>query len=244
MKIQNSLNLIKPNWPAPPNVRALQSTRQGGLSHAPYNGLNLGDHVNDVPLNVAKNRQLLSQYLPSEPLWLKQTHGIMVANHTVSCAPQADASISFERGEVCVVMTADCLPVLLCDTNGTVVAAVHAGWRGLCDGVIEAAVKAMNVPANTLMAWLGPAIGPQSFEVGAEVHATFVEKDSQAGVAFKTKGEKYLADIYQLARMRLNKLGISQIYGGEYCTVINEELFFSYRRDGVTGRMGAFIWLE
>ena len=222
----------------------MQTTKQGGFSAAPFKSLNLGDHVNDLPLNVAKNRQLLSQYLPSEPLWLKQTHGITVANHTISCTPQADASVSFERGEVCVVMTADCLPILLCDTNGTVVAAVHAGWRGLCDGVIETAVSAMNVPANTVMAWLGPAIGPQSFEVGAEVHAMFVEKDSQAGVAFKANGEKYLADIYQLARMRLNKLGVSQIYGGEYCTVMNEELFFSYRRDGVTGRMGAFIWLE
>ena len=141
-------------------------------------------------------------------------------------------------------MTADCLPVLLCDTQGTVVAAVHAGWRGLCDGVIEAAVSAMNVPTGGIMAWLGPAIGPQSFEVGAEVCAAFIEKDSQASAAFHAKGEKYLADIYQLARMRLNKLGISQIYGGEYCTVLNEALFFSYRRDDVTGRMGAFIWLE
>ena len=242
--MQNSLNLIKPKWPAPPNIRAVQSTRQGGVSSVPYNSLNLGEHVNDLPLSVAKNRQLLSQYFPSEPLWLKQTHGITVASHAINCVAQADASVSHARGEVCVVMTADCLPVLLCDYKGTVVAAVHAGWRGLCDGVIEVAVHAMNVPADGIMAWLGPAIGPQSFEVGAEVRAAFVEKDGQASIAFKAKGEKYLADIYQLARIRLNKLGISQVYGGEYCTVLNEELFFSYRRDGVTGRMGAFIWLE
>ena len=141
-------------------------------------------------------------------------------------------------------MTADCLPILLCDIQGGVVAAVHAGWRGLCDGVIEAAVSKMHVPANTLMAWLGPAIGPESFEVGVEVRAAFVEKDNQANVAFKVKGEKYLADIYQLAKMRLNKLGVSQIYGGKYCTAKDEERFYSYRRDGVTGRMGSFIWLE
>lgn len=241
--MQNSLHFIQPIWPAPHNVRALQSTRRGGLSSAPYNSLNLGDHVNDLPLNVAKNRQLLSQYLPNEPLWLNQTHGITVASHGTDCSPQADAIMSVERGEVCVVMTADCLPVLLCNTKGTVVAAVHAGWRGLCDGVIEAALSAMNVPANTIMAWLGPAIGPQSFEVGAEVRAAFMAKDNDASFAFQTKGEKYLANIYQLAKMRLNKLGIHQIYGGEYCTVSDEELFFSYRRDGVTGRMGTFIWL-
>lgn len=242
----NSLNLIRPNWPAPPNVRALQSTRQGGYSQSPYYSLNLGEHVNDAPLNVTKNRQLLSQHLPSEPLWLKQTHGISVARFAADCTPQADASISRVRGEVCVVMTADCLPVLLCNLDGTVVAAVHAGWRGLCNGVIEATVKAMQVSSASVIAWLGPAIGPQSFEVGVDVRNAFLQKDFETEIAFTSvaNSDKYLANIYDLARMRLNKLGISQIFGGNYCTVIDETLFFSYRRDGTTGRMGTFIWLE
>ena len=235
-----------PDWPAPENVKALQTTRNGGVSSAPYNSFNLGDHVGDMPLAVARNRMLLEPLLPSEPVWLKQVHGTAVADATqADCWPEADACIASRAGAVCAVMTADCLPVLLCDEQGSVVGAVHAGWRGLCDGVIEQTVRTMKVQPAALMAWLGPAIGSQKFEVGDEVRAAFIAEQPQAAVAFVacTTG-KYLADIYQLARLRLNALGITRIYGGGSCTYIDQERFFSYRRDGVTGRMGTFIWLE
>lgn len=236
---------ISPEWPAPANVRALQTTRNGGVSVAPYASFNLGSHVGDNPLAVSRNRMLLAPLLPSEPVWLNQVHGLGVADAGhAGCLPEADASVSKHPGAVCVVMTADCLPVLLCDDKGSVVGAAHAGWRGLCEGVIESTVSAMNVPASTLMAWLGPAIGPGEFEVGDEVRAAFVAKQPQAAAAFMAcNNGKWLADIYQLARLRLNDLGISRIYGGGLCTYREAERFYSYRRDGVTGRMGTFIWL-
>ncbi len=244
---------IVPDWPAPKNVRALQTTRHGGVSAAPYSSLNLGDHVGDEPLAVAQNRQLLAPLLPSEPVWLRQMHGTAVvdAGHT-ACWPEGDACVSSHPGAVCAVMTADCLPVLLCDEHGSVVAAAHAGWRGLCDGVIEATVRYMNVPSQTLMAWLGPAIGPQAFEVGVEVRASFMAKQREAVTAFTRSplppraggDEKWLADIYQLARLRLNTLGVTRIYGGDLCTHTDAARFYSYRRDGVTGRMGSLIWLQ
>ena len=239
-------HLIIPNWPAPPNIRALQTTRIGGFSRAPYDSLNLGSHVADAPLDVARNRMLLNTLMPSEPVWLEQVHGIVVANaDSASCLPQADACIATHRSAVCVVMTADCLPILLCDQQGTVVGAVHAGWKGLAAGVIEATVQAMNVPAQNLMTWLGPAISQDAFEVGAEVRNIFIEAHSHAAGAFVAgQNGKWLADIYALARLRLNALGITQIHGGDYCTYKDAERFFSYRRDGVTGRMGTFIWLE
>lgn len=256
------MNLIEhciiPDWPAPPNVKALQTTRHGGASAAPYDSLNLGDHVGDAPLAVAHNRQLLSSLLPVEPVWLNQVHGTVVAKTaTAACRPQADACVAMRRAEVCAVMTADCLPVLLCDDSGSVVGAAHAGWRGLCDGVIERTVQAMGVPPSTLMAWLGPAIGPSAFEVGAEVRAAFVAKQPQAAAAFlpspasgrgaggegREESSKYLADLYLLARQRLLALGITRIYGGGLCTYTDRMRFFSYRRDGATGRMGTFIWL-
>ncbi|MBI3902162.1 MAG: peptidoglycan editing factor PgeF [Nitrosomonadales bacterium] len=238
-------HIITPDWPAPGNVRALQTTRNGGASAAPYSSLNLGSHVGDVPLAVARNRQLLAPLLPNEPVWLNQVHGtVAVDTGTPQCTPQADACIATHAGAVCVVMTADCLPVLLCDDEGSVVGAVHAGWRGLCDGVIEQAVRAMNSPPGNLMAWLGPAIGPQAFEVGDEVRAAFVARQSQAAAAFVPGvAGKWYADIYELARLRLNALGINRIYGGGLCTYSDHSRFFSYRRDGATGRMGSFIWL-
>lgn len=243
---------ITPEWPAPANVRALQTTRKGGASVSPYASLNLGSHVADNPLAVSRNRMLLAPLLPSEPVWLNQVHGTTVADAGhAGCLPEADASVSKHPGAVCVVMTADCLPILLCDESGSVVGATHAGWRGLCDGVIEATVSAMKVPAPTLMAWLGPAIGPGQFEVGDEVRTAFVKSNVQAAAAFvpSTSGVpgaegKWLADLYQLARLRLNALGISRIYGGGLCTYSDAEHFYSYRRDGVTGRMGTFIWLS
>jgi YfiH family protein len=245
---------ITPDWPAPAQVKALQTTRQGGLGIAPYDSFNLGSHVGDSPLVVARNRMLLNTLLPGEPVWLEQVHGTAVADADhADCVIRADACIARQRGSVCVVMTADCLPVLLCDKQGTVVGAAHAGWKGLAAGVIEATVQAMNIDPKNLMAWLGPAIGRDAFEVGEEVRAVFVGNDPQAASAFTPsplrgegwgEGEKWLADIHALARLRLNALGIAQIYGGGCCTYREREKFFSYRRDGVTGRMGTFIWLE
>jgi YfiH family protein len=246
-------HMIIPVWPAPKQVRALQTTRAGGVSSAPYDSLNLGDHVGDAPLAVERNRILLNTLLPSEPVWLEQAHGKVVVNaDRTDCLPQADACIARHRQTVCVVMTADCLPILLCDQQGSIVGAAHAGWKGLAAGVIEATVQEMNVAPRNLMAWMGPAISQQAFEVGHEVHAAFIAAHPQAESAFipapkeegKGEGKKWFADIYALARLRLNALGITQIYGGDRCTYREGELFFSYRRDGMTGRMGTFIWLE
>lgn len=246
----NDTDLIIPAWPAPANVKALQTTRRGGVSPAPYDTLNLGMHVEDDPLNVARNRQLLNPYVPTEPVWLNQVHGVTVvdAGHT-SCVPDADAAWSQAKRAVCAVMTADCLPVLFCNREGSVVAAAHAGWRGLCDGVVEATIAAMPVPAGTLLAWLGPAIGPHAFEVGAEVRQEFISRQHEAEAAFAPAGEgKWLGDIYMLARLRLLRVGVTDIYGGgvdqDFCTCTDGERFFSFRRDGRTGRMATLIWLD
>lgn len=239
-------DLIFPDWPAPANVKSLQTTRNGGIGVAPYHTLNLGGHVGDDAMTVAANRQLLNPYVPSEPLWLEQVHGLTVVNAAIaSCLPQADASYTNHKGAVCAVMTADCLPVLLCDEAGTEVAAVHAGWKGLLDGVIEASVKSMKSPPQQLLAWLGPAIGPSAFEVGDDVRDAYIQHDAKAAEAFVPHGEgKWLGDIYQLARQRLNTLGVTQIYGGGLCTYTDEARFFSFRRDGATGRMATMIWLK
>lgn len=247
MKMKN--DCIVPDWPAPANVRALQTTRNGGFSVAPCDSLNLGSHVGDDPVAVEKNRHLLNTLVPSEPVWLEQVHGTnVVMAETAGCLPRADACVSRSNNAVCAVMTADCLPVLLCNTAGSVVAAAHAGWRGLADGVIEAAVGAMEVPGAELMAWLGPAIGPQAFEVGAEVRDALIGNDPAAVAAFiplpmtENGGQKYLANLYRLARQRLAALGVAQVYGGDFCTYAEKERFFSYRRDGRTGRMATLIW--
>ncbi|MBL8451432.1 MAG: peptidoglycan editing factor PgeF [Zoogloea sp.] len=238
---------IHPDWPAPARVRALSTTRAGGLGTAPYNTLNLGTHVGDDPARVAANRAILRQALPAEPCWLNQVHGVNVVEAGVEeGVPDADAAVSRQSGRVCVVMTADCLPVLLCDQAGSVVAAAHAGWRGLHGGVIEAAVQAMNVPPGQLLAWLGPAIGPDAFEVGGEVRAAFMGADPASEAAFRPSPNRYkwLADIYLLARQRLARAGVTRIHGGDACTVADPARFFSYRRDGVTGRMASLIWLD
>lgn len=237
---------IIPDWPAPKNVRSLQTTRVGGVSAAPYDGFNLGDHVGDVPQVVAHNRQLLASLMPSEPVWLQQVHGTAVADaDSAGCLIQADACVARQRGSVCVVMTADCLPILLCDQDGTVVGAAHAGWKGLAAGVIEATVQAMGVEPHKLLVWFGPAISQRAFEIGEEVRATFIAHHAQAAEAFLPAADgKWLADIYLLARQRLHAMGVTRIYGGEHCSYNEPESFFSYRRDGVTGRMGTFIWLE
>jgi YfiH family protein len=256
-ELLNLSEFIIPNWPAPANVHALQTTRGGlnrykGHSQAPFDSLNFGMHVKDNPIHVAQNRQLLSQYLPSEPVWLHQVHGTHVVDAAqTNCVADADASFTTRNNVVCVTMTADCLPVLLCDVNGTVVSAVHAGWRGLCDGALEASIhevcRAEQIKPNDLMAWLGPAIGPNAFEVGDEVREQFIAVDSKAEVAFKAHGDKWLGDLYQIATQRLNNLGVTQIYGGghdkDWCTFTEKDQFFSFRRDGETGRMATLIWL-
>jgi polyphenol oxidase len=236
---------IIPDWPAPAGVKALQTTRTGGVSTGVYASLNLGDHVKDDPQHVARNRRSLSPFLPTEPVWLQQVHGIRVIDAAAaSCLETADASFTTRSDVVCVTMTADCLPVLLCDEAGTAVAAIHAGWRSLCDGVIEATVNSMPVKAERLLAWLGPAIGPDAFEVGGEVRSQFMAQDAQAETAFRAHGEKWLGDLYSIARQRLNRLGIQRIYGGGRCTYNEDYTFFSFRRDGDTGRMASMIWLE
>lgn len=292
---------IVPDWPAPARVRCVSTTRLRGqlpgMSRGVYARFNLGDHVGDDPAAVAANRAWLAEKIGGEPCWLQQVHGRRVVDAAAlrnekdgQGAAAADAAFTRQRGVICAVMTADCLPVLLCDAVGSVVAAVHAGWRGLLGGVLEAAVEAMNAPGDALLAWLGPAIGPHAFEVGAEVRAAFVAADAAADAAFRpvagkserdagravrnlanaamfaspdeasaasgaqhsgetldrldvSPGSKYLADIYSLARQRLMRLGVRRIYGGGLCTVSDAERFFSYRRDGLTGRMATLIWL-
>jgi hypothetical protein len=237
--------VIQPDWPAPARVKSLMTTRAGGVSQKPWASLNLGDHVGDDPAHVAANRARLRQQLPAEPGWLRQVHSARVVELERESNPDADASFTREAGQVCAVLTADCLPVLFCDRAGSVVAAAHAGWRGLADGVLEASVAAMQVPPGEILAWMGAAIGPQAFEVGDEVRQAFVAQHAEASAAFvpqPTPG-KWLADIYQLARIRLNHAGVQAIYGGGRCTYQETETFYSYRRDGVTGRMASLVWL-
>jgi polyphenol oxidase len=236
---------IVPDWPAPKNVRALITTRSGGVSEGAYASLNLGDHVGDDAQAVARNRALLQRHLPAQPVWLQQVHGTAVINLAEhQNIIEADASVTFNANAICAIMTADCLPVLLCDEAGSAAAAAHAGWRGLCAGVIEQTVAKMHCDASKLLAYLGPAIGPQHFEVGDEVRQAFMQHSTEAAAAFVPKAEgKWLADIYLLARQRLHAAGVTQIYGGGFCTVA-EPRFFSYRRDKITGRMASLIWRE
>ncbi len=240
------MELILPDWPAPAKVRALSTTRAGGVSAGPYASLNLGDHVGDDPAAVAENRARVRNRLPAEPLWLKQVHLADVADaDSASGVPEADASVARQPGKACAVLTADCLPLLLCDRAGAVVAAAHAGWRGLAEGVIEAAVEAMKVSPGEVLAWLGPAIGPAAFEVGGEVRDAFLAFDPAAAAAFVARENgKWLADIFHLARLRLGKIGVTAVYGGGVCTYSDAERFYSYRRDGATGRMASLIWIE
>ncbi|HEX5791727.1 MAG TPA: peptidoglycan editing factor PgeF [Rheinheimera sp.] len=239
--------LLTPNWPAPPNVRAVFSTRDGGCSEGCYASLNLGEHVADEPHYVAENRRRFRQLaqMPAEPVWLQQVHGttVLPVDHTSAVGQQADASVTSLAGVVCTVMTADCLPLLLCDAAGSQVAAVHAGWRGLCDGIIEQTLAQFARPGQVL-AYLGPAISQSAFEVGSEVREAFVARAAEAQQAFiPGKRGKWQADLYLLARQRLQACGVQQIYGGNYCTYQQNKLFFSYRRDGQTGRMASSIWL-
>ncbi|MEW6590311.1 MAG: peptidoglycan editing factor PgeF [Pseudomonadota bacterium] len=220
------------------------TTRKGGVSQPPWASFNLGDHVGDDPAHVAANRARLRESLPAEPGWLRQVHSARVAELGRERHPEADASFTREAGQVCAVLTADCLPVLFCDRAGSVVAAAHAGWRGLANGVLEATVAAMGVAPGDILAWMGAAIGPQAFEVGEEVREAFITRHPEAAAAFAPHAPgKWLADLYALARIRLGSVGVRSIYGGGRCTLTEAETFYSYRRDGVTGRMAALVWL-
>jgi len=259
---------LVPDWPgAPANIGFVCTTRRGGVSPEPYGpgpqaiattggGLNLGVHVGDDPSNVAFNRAILRGRLPTEPAWLSQVHGAAVVRADRlgrGSVPEADASIAAMPGAVCAIQTADCLPVLFTNRAGTVVGAAHAGWRGLAGGVLEATVKAMRAEAgDEIIAWLGPAIGPQEFEVGQEVLEAFLAGAAEAGeaavrAAFLARPGlpgKYLADIYALARLALKRVGVTDVSGGDLCTVTDASRFYSYRRDKVTGRQATLIWIK
>jgi polyphenol oxidase len=238
---------ITPDWPAPAQVKAAATLRTGGVSQGPYASLNLGTHVGDDAAAVAENRRLLKAalQLPSEPAWLNQVHGahVVMANSHVS-PPTADASVAHSAGQVCVVLTADCLPVLFCDRQGTRVAAAHAGWRGLAGGVLGATISALDVPPSQLLAWLGPAIEQQAFEVGTEVREQFLALGANNAAAFQVNAHgRWQADLYQLARNELARLGVHDVSGGDRRCYAEAESFFSYRRDARTGRMATLIWL-
>lgn len=236
-----------PRWVVPPNVRALQTTRLGGVSRGPWASLNLGDHVGDDPGAVAANRAAVRSLVPGEPAWLRQVHGTAAVDAAERVKmPEADAAWARRPGCVCVVMTADCLSVLFCDRAGSVVAAAHAGWRGLLAGVLESTVAAMGVAPGELLAWLGPAIGPRRFEVGDEVRAAFAARDAASGPCFRPGGApgKWLCDLPALARLRLAACGVHDVAGGDECTVDDPDRYFSFRRDGATGRMATMIWRD
>lgn len=243
---------IQPSWPAPKNVCAVTTTRLKGNSLHPYTSFNLALHVGDDPEHVQSNRKLLSEQLnlASEPVWLQQIHSNKVVSLTeeqLSDIPTADASVTVSANRVCTIMTADCLPILICNQRGTLVAAIHAGWRGLSKGILEATVQAIPEQRFQLLAWLGPAIGPEVYEVGQDVLESFTNHDPKTITAFKAKPNahnKWLANMYLLARMRLEALGLTAIYGGDYCTFTDDEHFYSFRRDGITGRMATLIWLS
>jgi len=238
---------IIPDWPAPANVRALSTTRSGGLSEGEFSSLNLAGHVGDVSERVGENRKRLRVFadLPTEPFWLQQEHGIQVADlEAEKVSVVADAGFSRQPGQVCAVLTADCLPVLLCKADGTAVAAVHAGWRGLADGVIEATIAMMSGEGQQILAWLGPAIGPAVYQVGDDVRQAFVTRDPASACCFADDGPgHWRADLYALARRALNAHGVD-VYGGGLCTFSDSRQFFSYRRDGRCGRQASMIWLE
>jgi YfiH family protein len=242
------LGWLAPEWPAPSRVHACTTIRGGGVSEGSYASMNLAEHVGDDLRHVAENRRRLVEalHLSSTPLWLRQVHGTAVVDAATAKADcEADASFVTRPGIACAVLTADCLPLLLCDGDGMRVAAVHAGWRGVLGGIIENSVRSLDLPGSRLLAWLGPAIGPRAFEVGSEVRDAFLAEDPHAAAAFApSPAGRWLADIYILARQRLARVHVTAVYGGHWCTVNDSERFYSYRRDGVTGRMASLIWLE
>ncbi len=251
------IKVIEPDWPAPGNVRAFCTTRGGGYSEGAYTSLNLADHVGDSPASVSRNRALLADMFATGTSfqWLRQVHGTNVVQAPEAGAPEADAVWTERQGVAIAVLTADCLPVLFCNREGTLVAAAHAGWRGLAAGVLEATLEALPAAPQELMAWLGPAIGASAFEVGPEVRTAFLSAGgSRAGLseretaaAFQPSPAQpghFLADLNHLARQRLKAAGVTQIYAGEHCTYVESDQFFSHRRDGQTGRMASLICIN
>ena len=244
-------DFIYPDWPAPAHVKSVMTTRKGGVSRTTFDSMNLGTHVDDSSEAVTQNRAILKQKLalPNEPLWLNQIHGTTVAQHnTDKQGCDADAVVSHQANEVCAIMTADCLPVLFCNREGTVVAGAHAGWRGLQSGVLETTIASMQCETDEILVWLGAAIGPANFEVGDEVREAFVSVHEISATAFirnPNNGKKWLADLYQLAKIHLETSGVvvENIYGGGRCTYQESDLFYSYRRESRTGRMASLIWL-
>lgn len=245
-----TLQLITPDWPAPARVRAAFTLRTGGVSVAPYDSLNLGARIGDSVEAVAENRRRVREKLrlPAEPVWLEQVHGVGVVDLGASTAyvpPVGDASVARAAGRVCAIRVADCMPVLFAARDGSAVGAAHAGWRGLAGGVLEATIGRVGVPASQLIAWMGPAIGPQNFEVGDDVRTAFMKTDVDTASAFVPNSRgRWQCDLYALARRRLTALGVFGIYGGGWCTFAEATRFYSYRRDGRCGRMAALIWIE
>jgi polyphenol oxidase len=243
----HGIDWVTPDWPVKPSVRAGTTLRRGGVSTGPYTSFNLASHVGDREELVAENRRRLRSTLglPAEPLWLTQLHGVAVARHETGAEiPAADAAVAFAPGQVCAVLTADCLPIVFVDRDATRIGVAHAGWRGLADGVLEATIKALEVPAPYLLAWLGPAISQPEFEVGKDVRAAFLARAPQSESAFTANARgRFQADLYALARMRLARAGIKSVYGGGWCTFRDTQRFYSYRRDGKTGRMATLAWL-
>lgn len=243
---------IIPDWPVKATIKALSSTRLGGVSEYPYNSLNLADHVEDKPAHVAENRQILKQQgnLPVEPFWLQQVHGTKIVNANINTKHQhvdniADGRVCGQTNIVCVVQTADCLPLLVTTKKGNKVGALHAGWRGLAFGIIEHGITAMATEPDQLIVWMGPAIGPEHFEVGEDVLHAFEKRYSTCKNIFSATGnKKWHMNIYEAAKQILRKSGVNQIYGGDYCTYTDKERFFSYRRDNMCGRMASLIWMD
>lgn len=240
-------NILIPNWPAPKHIKAFSTTRLNGFSQNPYDSFNLAYSVGDDHEKVSQNREHLKKILnlPSDPLWLSQIHSTVIYKVDQESMPKnADGSYTTSQNKVCVVMTADCLPILLCNLSGTQIAAVHAGWRGLADGVVESALNCFNPSDEKIIAWIGPAIGKTFYEVGDDVRDRFLEINSNFNKAFQPhKQSKWLSDMNLLARMRLEKAGVSDIFSENFCTFADSDRFFSYRRDGVTGRMASLIWI-
>ena len=244
---------ISANWPAPENIKTLITSRIGGYSLPPFDSFNPATHVGDNLNLVEKNRQLLRKQLPAEPNWLDQQHTTNCVNSSdvKSTLPIADASYTTEHNQICVVLTADCMPLLVCNKSGTIVAAIHAGWRGMANGIIEQSIKQLlnnsNESPEQFMVWLGPAISQKNFEVGEEVKLTFTNKYPNSETAFIShhlNTNKYLCDLYKICHIILEQLGVNEIYGGQFCTYEDKEQFYSYRRDGKTGRMASMIWIN
>jgi YfiH family protein len=234
-----------PDWPAPAGIKSCVTTREGGVSLAPFDSLNLGDHVDDSPASVASNRLHLTSTLNIQPAWLKQVHGVVIAEANPDAVMEADASWTDSPGIACTIMTADCLPALFCTLDGRKVAAAHAGWRGLAAGILEATADSLDVPPEHIMVWLGPAIGQPSFEVGPEVREAFTSTHPQTRNAFSPSENpgRFMADIYELARLRLAAHGVTAVYGGGFDT-FTDPRFYSYRRSARIGRFASLIWIE